>query len=222
MTIVARRSFPPNSLKELIDYTAEQGEKITYAHAGAGTASHICGVLFASETGARPITIPYKGTGPAMIDLLGGQVDFMCDQTTNTTNQIQSGEIKSLRSDHLTSDTRLVQRSDRHRSRSRQDGTDGMAWNLRSQRNATRGDTKAHIGAKDCSPRQCCCRAISPAQRAPGSERRTLHRMPSRRSLQRRSSAGSPCSIKRRLDDGQVRRRALAGRLAPLKRRIKT
>nr|WP_249143592.1 tripartite tricarboxylate transporter substrate-binding protein [Bradyrhizobium liaoningense] len=95
MTIVARRSFPPNSLKELIDYTAEQGEKITYAHAGAGTASHICGVLFASETGARPITIPYKGTGPAMIDLLGGQVDFMCDQTTNTTNQIQSGEIKA-------------------------------------------------------------------------------------------------------------------------------
>ena len=95
MTIVARRSFQPNTLKELIDYTVKQGSKITYAHAGAGTASHICGVLFASETGAQPVTVPYKGTGPAMIDLLGEQVDFMCDQTTNTTNQIKSGEIKA-------------------------------------------------------------------------------------------------------------------------------
>ena len=94
MTIVARRSFPPNTLKELVDYTTKQGSKITYAHAGAGTASHICGMLFASETGAQPVAVPYKGTGPAMIDLLGEQVDFMCDQTTNTTNQIQSGEIK--------------------------------------------------------------------------------------------------------------------------------
>ncbi|WP_433996122.1 tripartite tricarboxylate transporter substrate-binding protein [Bradyrhizobium lablabi] len=95
MTIVARRSFPPNTLKELIAYTAAQGQKVSYAHAGAGTASHICGVLFASETGALPVTVPYKGTGPAMIDLIGEQVDFMCDQTTNTTNQIQSGEIKA-------------------------------------------------------------------------------------------------------------------------------
>jgi tripartite-type tricarboxylate transporter receptor subunit TctC len=95
MTVVARRSFPPNTLKELIDHTAKQGNKITYAHAGAGTASHICGLLFASETGAQPVTVPYKGTGPAMIDLLGEQVDFMCDQTTNTTNQIKSGEIKA-------------------------------------------------------------------------------------------------------------------------------
>lgn len=95
MTIVARRSFQPNTLKELIDYAAKQGNKITYANAGAGTASHICGVLFASEAGAQPVTVPYKGTGPAMIDLLGEQVDFMCDQTTNTTNQIKSGEIKA-------------------------------------------------------------------------------------------------------------------------------
>jgi tripartite-type tricarboxylate transporter receptor subunit TctC len=95
MTIVARRSFPSNTLKELIDYTAKQGNKVTYAHAGVGSGSHICGVLFASETGAQPVTVPYKGTGPAMIDLLGGQVDLMCDQTTNTTNQIKSGEIKA-------------------------------------------------------------------------------------------------------------------------------
>lgn len=95
MTIVARRNFPPTSLQELVDYTVKQGSKVSYAHAGAGTASHICGMLFTAETGAQPVTIPYKGTGPAMIDLLGGQVDFMCDQTTNTTNQIQAGEIKA-------------------------------------------------------------------------------------------------------------------------------
>ncbi|MET3840651.1 tripartite tricarboxylate transporter substrate-binding protein [Bradyrhizobium sp. OAE829] len=95
MTIVARRSFPSNTLQELVEYAVKQGDKVSYAHAGAGTASHICGMLFAAETGAQPLTIPYKGTGPAMIDLLGGQVDFMCDQTTNTTNQIQAGEIRA-------------------------------------------------------------------------------------------------------------------------------
>jgi tripartite-type tricarboxylate transporter receptor subunit TctC len=94
MTIVARRLFPSNTLEELVSYTVKEGNKVTYAHAGAGTASHICGMLFAAETGAQPITVPYKGTGPAMIDLLGGQVDFMCDQTTNTTNQIKAGEVK--------------------------------------------------------------------------------------------------------------------------------
>lgn len=96
MTIVARRNFPSNTLQELVAYAVKQGDKISYAHAGAGTASHICGMLFATETGAKPLTVPYKGTGPAMIDLLGEQVDFMCDQTTNTTNQIQSGEIKAF------------------------------------------------------------------------------------------------------------------------------
>lgn len=95
MTIVAKRSFPAGSIKELVDYTVKQGSNVTYAHAGSGTASYMCGMLFASETGAKPVNVPYKGTGPAMIDLLGEQVDFMCDQTTNTTNQIKSGEIKA-------------------------------------------------------------------------------------------------------------------------------
>ena len=94
MTIVGRRAFTPNTLQELVSYTVKEGNKVSYAHAGVGSASHLCGVLFAAETGAQPVTIPYKGTGPAMIDLLGSQVDFMCDQTTNTTNQIQAGEVK--------------------------------------------------------------------------------------------------------------------------------
>jgi tripartite-type tricarboxylate transporter receptor subunit TctC len=68
---------------------------VTYANAGIGAASHLCGMLFMSAIDTPLTTVPYKGTGPAMTDLLGGQVDFMCDQTTNTTKQIQAGEIKA-------------------------------------------------------------------------------------------------------------------------------
>ena len=65
------------------------------ANAGIGAASHLCGMLFMSAIETPLVTVPYKGTGPAMTDLLGGQVDIMCDQTTNTTKQIQGGTIKA-------------------------------------------------------------------------------------------------------------------------------
>ena len=64
------------------------------ANAGIGAASHLCGMLFMQALEAPIVTVPYKGTGPAMTDLLGGQVDIMCDQTTNTTEQIKGGTIK--------------------------------------------------------------------------------------------------------------------------------
>ena len=70
-------------------------DTVTYANAGIGAASHLCGMLFMSAIGTELTTVPYQGTGPAMTDLLGGQVDFMCDQTTNTTGQIQGGEVKA-------------------------------------------------------------------------------------------------------------------------------
>jgi tripartite-type tricarboxylate transporter receptor subunit TctC len=94
MTIVARADFPPKDLKELIDYVKQNKDKVTYANAGVGAASHLCGMLFMSAINTPLTTIPYKGTGPAMNDLLGGKVDFMCDQTTNTTSQIKGGKIK--------------------------------------------------------------------------------------------------------------------------------
>jgi tripartite-type tricarboxylate transporter receptor subunit TctC len=94
MTLVARKDFPPKNLKELIAYVKANKDKVTYANAGLGAASHLCGMLFMSAIQTDLTTIPYKGTGPAMNDLLGGQVDFMCDQTTNTTSQIRSGKIK--------------------------------------------------------------------------------------------------------------------------------
>lgn len=95
MTLVARKDFEPNTLQELIDYVKANADTVTYANAGIGAASHLCGMLFMSAIDTQLTTVPYKGTGPAMTDLLGGQVDFMCDQTTNTTKQIQAGEIKA-------------------------------------------------------------------------------------------------------------------------------
>jgi tripartite-type tricarboxylate transporter receptor subunit TctC len=94
MTFVARANFPAKDFKELLAYVKANKDKVTYANAGVGSASHLCGMLFMSAIGTDFTTVPYKGTGPAMNDLLGGQVDFMCDQTTNTTSQIKSGKIK--------------------------------------------------------------------------------------------------------------------------------
>lgn len=94
MTLVARKDFPPKDLKDLIVYVKKNKDKVTYGNAGLGAASHLCGTLFMSAIDTPLTTVPYKGTGPAMNDLLGGQIDFMCDQTTNTTSQIKAGKIK--------------------------------------------------------------------------------------------------------------------------------
>jgi tripartite-type tricarboxylate transporter receptor subunit TctC len=95
MTVVAKANFPAKDMKELITYVKANKDKVTYAHAGLGSASHLCGMLLQTAMGVELTTVPYKGTGPAMNDLLGGQVDFMCDQTTNTTSQIKGGKIKA-------------------------------------------------------------------------------------------------------------------------------
>ena len=98
MVIVARKDFEPSDLKALIEYVKANKDKVTYANAGIGAASHLCGMLFMSNIETKLTTVPYKGTGPALTDLIGGQVDFMCDQTTNTTNQIKAKEIKAYAS----------------------------------------------------------------------------------------------------------------------------
>jgi tripartite-type tricarboxylate transporter receptor subunit TctC len=95
MTIIANKDFPPNNMKELIAYMKANKDKVTYANAGVGAASHLCGMLFMSSIGVDVTTVPYKGTGPAMTDLIGGQVNFMCDQTTNTTQQIKARNVKA-------------------------------------------------------------------------------------------------------------------------------
>jgi tripartite-type tricarboxylate transporter receptor subunit TctC len=95
MTIIARRDFEPGTLEELVTYVTENADTVTYANAGIGAASHLCGLLFQSAVGVTLTEVPYEGTAPALTDLVGGQVDFMCDQTTNTTGQIQAGEVKA-------------------------------------------------------------------------------------------------------------------------------
>ena len=95
MTVVARGNFPAKDFKEFLAYVKANKAKVTYANAGLGSASHLCGMLLMTAMGTDLTTVPYKGTGPAMNDLLGGQVDIMCDQTTNTTSQIKSGKIKA-------------------------------------------------------------------------------------------------------------------------------
>ncbi|HEX4763677.1 MAG TPA: tripartite tricarboxylate transporter substrate binding protein BugD [Usitatibacter sp.] len=95
MTIIARKDFPPKDMKDLVTYVKANKDKVTYANAGVGAASHLCGMLFMTAIQTDLTTVPYKGTGPAMTDLIGGQVDFMCDQTTNTTPQIKGGKVKA-------------------------------------------------------------------------------------------------------------------------------
>jgi tripartite-type tricarboxylate transporter receptor subunit TctC len=95
MTLISKSTLPANNYAELTTWMAANKGKINLAHAGIGAASHLCGLLFQNATKVEMQTVPYKGTGPAMIDLVGGQVDLMCDQTTNTTSQIEGGKVKA-------------------------------------------------------------------------------------------------------------------------------
>jgi tripartite-type tricarboxylate transporter receptor subunit TctC len=95
MTIVGRKDLEPNTLAELVDYVKANAATITYANAGVGAASQLCGLLFMEAIDTKVTEVPYQGTGPALTDLVGGQVDFMCDQTTNTTEQIKAGAVKA-------------------------------------------------------------------------------------------------------------------------------
>ncbi len=104
MTIIGRKDFEPNTLQELVDHVKANQDAVTYANAGIGAASQLCGLLFMEATDTQVTEVPYQGTGPALTDLVGGQVDFMCDQTTNTTGQIQAGEVKAYA---VTSEERL-------------------------------------------------------------------------------------------------------------------
>jgi tripartite-type tricarboxylate transporter receptor subunit TctC len=96
MTLVGRPSLAANNFAELRTWMNANKGKINLANAGLGAASHLCGLLFQSALKLEMTTVPYKGTAPAMTDLIGGQVDLMCDQTTNTTTQIEGKKIKAF------------------------------------------------------------------------------------------------------------------------------
>lgn len=94
MTLLARKDFPAATLKELVAYVQANKDKINLANAGLGAVSHLCGMLFQQAIGVNLTTVPFQGTAPAMNALLGGQVDLLCDQTTQTIPQIKAGTVK--------------------------------------------------------------------------------------------------------------------------------
>jgi len=95
MAIVAKKDFPAGNLPDLVAYVKANHAKVTHGHAGIGSASHLCGLLFFSAIDTTVTSIPYKGTGPALNDLIGGQFDFMCDQTLNVLQPVNTGLIKA-------------------------------------------------------------------------------------------------------------------------------
>ncbi|MDR6536299.1 tripartite-type tricarboxylate transporter receptor subunit TctC [Variovorax soli] len=94
MTLVGRPDLPVANLAELTRMVLAEPGKLTIGNAGVGSAAHLCGLLFQQAIKGNMVAVPYKGTAPAMSDLLGGQVDLMCDQTTNTSAQIANGKLK--------------------------------------------------------------------------------------------------------------------------------
>jgi len=94
MVVVGRKDLPPKDIGELIGFIKANKDKVTYGNGGVGSASHFCGLLFMSAVQAEMTTVSYRGSGPAMLDVLGGRVDLLCDQTTTTTSHMRSGTIK--------------------------------------------------------------------------------------------------------------------------------
>ena len=95
MLIAARNGFPARNLSEFVAYVKANAGKVSLAHAGVGSASHLCGLMLMNALGVKFNEIPYKGTGPALNDLLGGQVDLLCDQTSGTVPSIKAGKIQA-------------------------------------------------------------------------------------------------------------------------------
>src|SRR5215218_3401018 len=96
IVIVAKKEFPANDLKGFVEYVQKNGDKVNMAHAGAASVSHVTGILLASTINAKPTLVAYRGTGPALNDLMANTVDFMTDQIVNVAPQIQGGNIKAF------------------------------------------------------------------------------------------------------------------------------
>ena len=98
MTLIGKPQLPANTYRDFENYIRANAGKLNIAHAGLGSASHLCGLMWQSRLQASEAmtTIPFGGTAPAMNALVGGQVDVMCDQTTNTTGQIEAGRVKAF------------------------------------------------------------------------------------------------------------------------------
>jgi len=93
--IVARKDFPAKDLRAFIAYLKQNGEAVKQAHGGIGASSHMACLMFSTATGVKPTLVAYRGTGPAMNDVIGGHVDYFCEQAVSVTSQINSGALKA-------------------------------------------------------------------------------------------------------------------------------
>jgi tripartite-type tricarboxylate transporter receptor subunit TctC len=93
--IVARKDFPAKDLKEFVAYLKANGDKVKQAHGGIGASSHMACLMFNQAAGVTPVSVAYRGTGPAMNDLMGGHIDFICDQVVSVASQINGGAVKA-------------------------------------------------------------------------------------------------------------------------------
>ncbi|WP_372527755.1 tripartite tricarboxylate transporter substrate binding protein BugD [Piscinibacter sp.] len=142
MTLIGRPNLPANNWAELRPWLEANKGKINLANAGLGAASHLCGLLFQSSLKIEMLTIPYKGTAPAMNDLLGGQVDLMCDQTTNTSGQIEAGKVKAYA---VTTSKRLTTPALKHLPTLDEAGLKGFDVSIWNGLYAPRGTPKAIV-----------------------------------------------------------------------------
>ena len=93
--IVARKDFPADNLREFVDYLKRNGDQVKQAHGGIGASSHMACLLFTAKAGVKPSQVAYRGTAPALNDLIGGHVDFFCEQVVSVAAQIAAGTIKA-------------------------------------------------------------------------------------------------------------------------------
>ncbi len=93
--VIARKDFPAKDLKEFVAVLRQQGGAVKEAHGGIGAASHMACLLFTAEIGAQPTLVAYRGSGPALNDLVGGHVDFLCEQSVSVADQVLAGSVKA-------------------------------------------------------------------------------------------------------------------------------
>ncbi len=144
MTLIAKPQMTQTNLKDLLAYVRTNKDKINLANAGVGAASHLCGLLLQSAMKTELTTVPFSGTAPAMTALLGGNVDIMCDQTTNTTGQIKGGKVKAFA---VTSKVKLANFPDLPPLATELPGFDVGVWHILYAPKNTPADVVAQLQA---------------------------------------------------------------------------
>ena len=94
--VIARKDFPAQDLKEFVAALRQRGDAVKQAHGGIGASSHMACLLFTAEIGAKPALVAYRGSGPALNDLVGGHVDFMCEQSVSVAESVLAGSVKAF------------------------------------------------------------------------------------------------------------------------------